>query len=106
MVKRFDVVWVNLDPTVGKEINKKRPCVVISPDELNLHLGTVIVVPLTSTFKHWPFRTTIKIGNKKSSMAFDQLRTVSKERIGAKVATLKKAEQSHALEILHTMFSQ
>ncbi len=105
MIKRFDVVWVNLDPTIGKEIKKKRPCVVVSPDELNHHLGTVIVVPVTSTIKNWPFRLNSKVGNKQSSMACDQLRTVSKERLGAKITILKKPEQTATLDILQKMFS-
>ena len=62
-MQQFDIIWVNLDPTVGKEIKKTRPCVVVSPDELNDNLDTLIVVPLTRTIKKWPFRITITINN-------------------------------------------
>jgi len=105
VIKRFDILWVNLDPTVGKEIKKTRPCVVVSPNELNDNLDTLIVVPLTSTLKKWPFRMSIIIGGKKSSMAFDQLRTISKERAGKKTGILPTIDQQKALNILQVMFA-
>lgn len=105
MIKRFNILWVNLDPTVGKEIKKTRPCVVVSPNELNDNLDTLIVVPLTSTLKKWPFRMNIIIDGKKSSMAFDQLRTISKERAGKKIGSLSTRDQQKALNILQVMFA-
>lgn len=105
MIKRFELYWVNLDPTIGKEIKKTRPCVIVSPDELNMGLDTVIVVPLTSTIKEWPFRKSTKITGTESSMAFDQIRTISKQRLSAKIGILPKAEQDSALVILQTMFA-
>lgn len=105
MIKRFDIVWVNLDPTIGKEIKKTRPCLVISPDELNDNLDTVIVAPITSTIKKWPFRLSVKVGNNISSIAFDQMRSVSKMRIGRPVEKLSGGNKKKVLQILEAMFS-
>lgn len=105
MIKLFDLYWVNLDPTIGKEINKTRPCVIVSPDELNDNLDTVIVVPLTSKIKNWPFRKSTKATGQMSSMAYDQIRAISKTRLAAKIAALSKSEQDQALAILQEMFA-
>lgn len=105
MTQRFDIVWVNLDPTVGKEIKKTRPCVVVSPNELNINLDTLIVAPLTSTIKMWPFRIVVQTQDRKSSVAFDQIRTVSKQRIGQSMGKLKPKDQQKALQILQAMFA-
>ena len=105
MTQRFDVVWVNLDPTIGGEIKKTRPCVVVSPNELNNSLETLIVAPLTSTIKMWPFRFVVQFENRKSSVAFDQIRTVSKQRIGQSIGKLKPKDQQKALQILQAMFA-
>ena len=72
-----DVWWVNLDPTVGKEINKKRPCLIVSPDDMNAHLATVIAAPITSIIKPWPTRVTLRLQRKKSSIALDQMRAIA-----------------------------
>jgi mRNA interferase MazF len=106
IIKRFDVYWVNLDPTKGSEIQKTRPCIIVSPDEMNEVLRTVTVVPLTSTIIDWPFRTVVTSGIKKSSAACDQLRTISKERLRSKVGSLTRGEQSTILEILQDIFSE
>jgi mRNA interferase MazF len=105
VIKRYDIVWVNLDPTIGKEIKKTRPCIIISPDELNEKLDTVIVAPITSTIKKWPFRLTITINNKQSSIAFDQIRTVSKLRVAKKIGSIRTAERQAVLNILLDMFA-
>jgi len=102
--RRFGVYWVNLDPTVGKEIKKTRPCVVISPDEINKHLDTVIVAPITTTIRSWPFRLTIKSTGKLSSIACDQIRTVSKQRLGKYVGNLSTIEQKQLASILNDLF--
>lgn len=104
-MQQFDIIWVNLDPTVGKEIKKTRPCVVVSPDELNDNLDTLIVVPLTRTIKKWPFRITIIINNSVSSMAFDHLRSISKKRVGQKIGKLSAIDKQKSLNILQTMFA-
>ena len=105
MTDRFDIVWVRLDSTIGKEIKKTRPCVIISPHELNHTLATIIVVPLTSTIKNWPFRLKISHRGSNSSMAFDQTRAISKSRIIKKDGILSKADSVKALNIPQTMFA-
>lgn len=104
--KRFDIYWVDLDPTKGSEIQKTRPCIVVSPDEMNEVLRTITVVPLTSTVVDWPFRTVITSTGQKSSATCDQLRTISKERLQGKVGTISPAEQRAILDILQAMFSE
>ena len=80
-MKQYDVYWVDLNPTSGSEVNKTRPCVIISPDEMNLHLNTVIIAPLTTTIKSYPFRINCMFVKKKASIALDQIRTIDKVRI-------------------------
>ncbi len=105
MIKRFDIYWVNLDPTVGKEIKKTRPCVVVSPDFMNNALGTVTVVPLTSTIIDWPFRMKLRIKGKVSSAACDQLRTVTKERLKTQAGRLTALESSKLASIIQEIFA-
>lgn len=88
MVKQYDIFWVILDPTVGKEIKKTRPCLVISPNEMNRHLATVLIAPLTSTVKKFPFRVNCIINSKHGSIVLDQIRCVDKIRLGKKISTL------------------
>lgn len=103
---QFDLYWVNLDPTVGKEMRKVRPCIVVSPDSMNRALSTVMVVPLTSTIVDWPFRVVIKSTPKVvSSAACDQLRTVAKVRLGKKIGSLSKPEQAAVARILQAIFA-
>ena len=104
-VKQFDVYWVNLDPTVGSEIRKTRPGVVVSANFLNNLLETVIVVPITSRNKYsWPFRLETVSTNKKASLAPDHIRSISKKRLGKKIGVLRGNEQAKLLEVLQTMF--
>lgn len=105
-VKQFDVYWVELAPTKGSEIQKTRPCVIVSPDEMNEALQTVIVVPLTSTVIDWPFRTTITLNSRQSSAACDQLRTVAKLRLRDKAGSVTVAEQEQIRDILQAIFSK
>ncbi len=103
-IKRFEVYWANLDPTKGSEIQKTRPCIVVSPDEMNDALRTVMVVPLTRTIIDWPFRTTVSIASPVSSAACDQLRTVAKERLGKKMGIVSPSEQRRIIDILQAIF--
>ncbi len=103
-VARSEVWWVNLDPTVGSERRKRRPAVVVSPDELNAHLNTVVVVPLT-TGRSYPFRIPTKVEGKDGVAAVDQVRTVDKRRLVEKIKTLKAAEMQPILDALAEMFS-
>ncbi|MEL6931197.1 MAG: type II toxin-antitoxin system PemK/MazF family toxin [Cyanobacteria bacterium J06600_6] len=100
-------VWlVSLEPTVGSEIRKTRPCVVISPDEINRLLRTVIVAPLTTTIKNYPTRVTVAFQEKEGSIALDQIRSVDKSRLLRKLGNLSKKESQTVSNILITMFSQ
>lgn len=103
-MKRFEVWLVNLDPTIGSEIKKTRPAVIVSPDELNEHLRTVIVVPLT-TGRAYPFRVATKIAGKPAVAAVDQIRTVDKQRLVKKVASLPKTTRQTLLNALAEVFA-
>ena len=103
--KQFDIYWADLNPTKGSEMQKKRPCVIVSPDEMNETLQTVIVVPLTSTIVSWPFRTTITSTGKESSVACDQVRAITTERLRNKIGSLSSAEQEQVMGILQAIFS-
>jgi mRNA interferase MazF len=96
-----EVWWVNLDPTLGKEINKKRPCVVVSPNEVNDHLGTCIVAPITSTLREWPTRLEIKLQKQQSSVALDQIRMIDNTRLIRRMTTI---DIKPVLAILRDMF--
>jgi len=80
-LKQYQVVVVNLDPTIGKEIKKTRPCIIISPDEINSTLGTIVIAPLTSNKRNYPTRTKVVAQGKESRVALDQIRTIDKKRI-------------------------
>ena len=80
-LNQYHIVIVNLDPTIGSEIKKTRPCVIISPNEMNKYLQTVIIAPMTSQSKHYPTRIEVKHNNKKGWIVLDQLRTIDKQRI-------------------------
>lgn len=80
-LNQYKIVLVNLDPTIGSEIKKTRPSVIISPDEMNKHMQTVIVAPMTSKSKHYPTRIEVRHDNKKGQIVLDQLRTIDKQRI-------------------------
>ena len=105
-IKQFEIYWTNLDPTLGSEIQKTRPCIVVSPTIMNDALRTIIVVPLTGTIISWPFRTKVKVKGKIVSAACDQLRSISKERLGDKVSTLSTVEQKIVSEILISIFGE
>lgn len=103
---RFEIFLANLDPTQGSEIRKTRPCVVISPDEMNHALATVIVAPMTTTHRSYPTRISLTFSGKKGQIALDQLRTLDQTRLIKKLGTLPKASQKRLLEILQALFSQ
>jgi len=80
-ISQYQVVVVNLDPTIGNEIKKTRPCVVISPNEMNSTLGTIVIAPLTSNKRNYPTRSKIIVQGKESRIALDQIRTIDKRRV-------------------------
>ena len=106
VVSRFDVFLVVLDPTVGSEITKTRPCVVISPDEMNLHLATAIVAPMTTKGKLYPSRVPVQFEGKDGLIVLDQIRTVDKTRLVKKLGSIGSDEQKAVLSILVEMFSE
>ena len=105
MVKRFEVYFIDLNPTIGSEINKIRPCVIISPNEMNNALNTVIIAPLTSTIKAYPMRVNCKVDGKKGQIALDHLRSIDTRRLKAKLTNLDKHTQDEIIEKLLDMFS-
>jgi mRNA interferase MazF len=103
---RFDIFLVALDPTVGSEIQKTRPCVVISPDEMNEHLATTIVAPMTTSGKQYPSRIPVNFDGKEGFIALDQIRTVSKQRFIKKLGAIDDVEQKAVLVALAEMFAE
>ncbi|MFG6095357.1 type II toxin-antitoxin system PemK/MazF family toxin [Leptothoe sp. ISB3NOV94-8A] len=106
VVKRFDVFLVNLDPTVGSEIQKTRPCVVISPDEMNRYIATVIIAPMTTKGKQYPTRLVCQFQGKNGQIVLDQIRTVDKNRLVKKLDRISQDEQKMLLDILAEMFAE
>lgn len=106
VVKRFDIFLVNLDPTIGSEIQKTRPCVVISPDEMNRHIATVIVAPMTTKGQAYPTRIVCQFQGKDGQIVLDQIRTVDKTRLVKYLGTINPDEQKAILDILAEMFAE
>ena len=105
-VNRFEVFLVTLDPTVGHEIKKKRPCAVISPNEMNHTIGTVIVAPMTTKGRRYPTRVDCTFQGVEGQIVLDQLRTVDKERLVKKLGQLSPANGDLVLDVLNEMFQK
>lgn len=105
VVRRFDVYLVNLDPTIGSEIQKTRPCLVISPDEMNRNIRTVMIAPLTSAKKAYPTRASCFFQNRKGQIVLDQIRTVDKTRLVKKLGAIEPEEQMEVISILQQLFA-
>jgi mRNA interferase MazF len=103
-IRQYEIILVNLDPTIGSEIKKTRPCVVISPDEMNKHLKTVVIAPMTTTSKNYPTRVEIKHENKLGWIVLDQVRTIDKQRILKNLGRLSKPEIKEVKSILKETF--
>lgn len=101
---RGEVFLVELDPTRGSEIRKTRPCVVISPDELNHHLRTIIVAPLTTGRHSYPYRVACRFAGKSAHVVLDQVRTVDHERLRKRLGTVSPATLQSVLRVLVEMF--
>ena len=106
VTKRFEVHLVNLDPTVGSEIKKMRPCLIISPDEMNTHIATVIVAPMTTKGRAYPTRVSCKFQGKDGQIVLDQIRTVDKTRLAKRLGTINAATQKAVLAVLAEMFAE
>ena len=106
VVSRFDVYLVSLDPPQGHEIHKTRPCVIISPDEMNFHIGTVIVAPMTTKGRNYPTRIPLTFRRKKGQIVLDQIRTVDKTRLVKRLGKLDQSTATHTLTVLQEMFAE
>ena len=106
MVKRFDVYLVNLDPTVGHEIKKSRPCLIISPDELNRYISTVIIAPMTTKGRPYPTRIPCIFQDKKGQIILDQIRTVDKSRFVKRLGKIDIETQKEVFTVLASLFSE
>jgi len=105
MVKRFEVYMVSLDPTVGREIRKTRPSVVVSPDEMNRHIGTVIVAPMTTKGRAYPSRIRCRFHGKDGQVVLDQLRAVDKARLIRRLGQIDKRTGDSVLAVLGEIFA-
>jgi mRNA interferase MazF len=102
-INQYEVYWISLDPSQGSEMAKTRPCVVVSPNEINQFLRTVVIIPITSTLKNYPWRVSCIISSKEGSIAADQVKVVDKNRIGAKIDALSKSEITELKLVLQKM---
>ena len=105
MVVQFDLYLINLDPTMGSEIKKIRPCVIISPNEANRHINTVIIAPMTTKSKQYPTRVKVVFKNKKGLIVLDQIRTVDKKRLIKRIGKLNPKTIKESKSVLLEMFS-
>jgi mRNA interferase MazF len=105
VVKRFDVYMVNFDPTIGSEIQKTRPCLVISPDEMNRNIRTIIIAPMTSAQKEYPTRVSCTFRKKQGQIVLDQVRTIDKARLIQKLGTIDSKAQLDVISVLQRLFA-
>ena len=103
-MNQYNIVLVNLDPTVGSEIQKTRPCVIVSPDEINHNLQTLVVSPMTTTSRKYPTRVEVKHNGKTGWIAIDQIRTIDKVRIIKTLGTLNKSEIREVKSVIKETF--
>lgn len=102
-IKQYQVALVNLEPTTGREIRKTRPCVIISPNEMNNFLETLIIAPMTTATKDYPTRVWVRFNKRKGGVALDQIRTIDKKRIIKTYNSLSQKEILNVKSILHEM---
>jgi len=99
-ISQYQIILVNLDPTLGSEIKKTRPCVVISPNEMNKFLNTVVIAPMTTSSKNYPTRIEVRHDNKNGWIVLDQIRTIDKQRIIKDLGRLTKSEINELKSVL------
>lgn len=104
-VNRFEVYVVNLDPTVGREIRKTHPCLIISPNEMNRHIRTVIVAPMTTKGQPYPTRVACRFKGRRGQVVLDQIRTVDKSRLVQKLGRIGRKTAADVLDVLQEMFA-
>jgi len=105
VAKRFDVYLISLDPSVGSEIQKTRPCLIVSPDEMNRHIRTVIVAPMTTTKKDYPTRVACVFGKREGQIVLDQIRTIDKTRLLKKLGAVDSKTQLEVVSVLQKLFA-
>jgi mRNA interferase MazF len=103
--RRFEVHLISLDPAKGSEIRKTRPCVIISPDEMNKHIRNIIIAPMTSAIKNYPTRVTTTFQGKKGQIVLDQIRTVDKSRLVKKLGSISSSAEEKVLSVLQELFA-
>ncbi|MFA7380085.1 MAG: type II toxin-antitoxin system PemK/MazF family toxin [Bacteroidia bacterium] len=103
-INQYDIVLVNLDPTIGSEMKKTRPCVVLSPNEMNKYLQTIVVAPMTSSSKPYPTRVEVKHNTRKGWIAIDQIRTIDRIRIVKSFDTLTDKEIGKVKDVIQETF--
>ena len=102
-IKQYSVYWINLDPVTGSEVSKTRPCVVISPDDMNRYMRTVIIAPLTPTLKQYPSRVQCSINGENGMIMLDQMKAVDKSRLSSHMGKLRKIETGKIKEVINEM---
>ena len=105
VVARFEVYLVRLDPTEGHEIRKTRPCIIVSPDEMNRHITTVIVAPMTTRGRAYPTRVPVRFQRRTGQIVLDQLRTVDKNRLARRLGRVDEVTAQKTLAVLGEMFA-
>ena len=103
-LEQYSIVLVNLDPTIGSEIKKTRPCVIISPNEMNKYLNTIIIAPMTTNKKEYPTRVPVKSDGKDGMIAIDQIRTIDRQRIIKVLGALSSAENKKLKAVIKETF--
>ena len=103
-LKQYSIILVNLDPTIGGEIKKTRPCVIVSPNEMNKYLNTIVLAPMTTNLKKYPTRVSVKHNGKMGMIAIDQIRTIDKTRIIRVFERLTKSEIDKCKEVIKETF--
>jgi mRNA interferase MazF len=105
VVSRFDVYLIRLDPTEGREIRKTRPCLIISPDEMNQHIDTVIIAPMTTKGRPYPSRVPVRFKGKSGQIVLDQSRTVDKSRLVKRMGKIDELTRTQVLALLAELFA-
>ena len=103
-LEQYSIVLVNLDPTLGSEIQKTRPCVIVSPNEMNKYLNTIVISPMTTSLKEYPTRIPVNHNDKKGMIAIDQIRTIDKKRIIKILGNLNKSEMKLTKDVIKETF--
>lgn len=105
-IHRFDVFLISLNPTLGHEIKKTRPCLIISPDEMNDFLATIIIAPMTTKTREYPTRVSVNFADKQGEIVLDQIRTVDRLRLIKKLGTISEHEAVAVLNVLQKLFTE